>query len=52
MSRVILAESWPRAICTCLIEQPEPISTEAKKCRRSWYVIESARPARLRARRK
>lgn len=22
MSRVILADSWPRAVCTCLIEQP------------------------------
>lgn len=23
MSRVILADSWPRAVCTCLIEQAE-----------------------------
>ena len=52
MSSVIRAESWPRAIWTCLIEQPEAISTEAKKwldrtearCQRFGWSVSSARP--------
>ena len=31
MSRVTFADSWPNAVCTCLIEQPAAISADGEE---------------------